>query len=184
MVEMDRRTSYFGYCGPIGFEAVTKICKAINQSSIEGYDDFVLSLDSFGGDISNGIYLYNHLKSTNINTIIFNTGGLSSIALVAFLGARRRLCSKNSMFMMHPVTTPPNHDGMSFEHLQSNIDAAIANDGRIHEILTECTSIPDAVLSKRKFSEVHITPNQALEYGVVHKIREFALPTGASAFQL
>ena len=62
--------------------------------------------------------------------------------------------------------------------------AALADDDRTDNILRQYSSIPDDVLAARRHSEVHIAPPQAIEFGLVQGVREFALPKGHQIIQI
>ena len=68
------------------------------------------------------------------------------------------------MFLIHP-TEMPSHASMRAEQLNSSLLAALADDKRTEDILRQRASIPEDVLSTRRYNEVHITPEQALRSG-------------------
>ncbi len=86
--------------------------------------------------------------------------------------------------MMHPTTLGPFQEPMTWERLSGARTAALADDTRTENVLRERTSIPDNFLNDRRFREVHITPDQALEFGLVHGVREFSLPKGNEILQV
>ena len=88
-----------------------------------------------------------------------------------------------AMFMVHP-TTMGSAEGMSARRLQSTLDAALADDDRTDNILRQYSAIPEDVLAARRHSEVHISPRQAVEFGLVQGVREFALPKGQHIVQI
>jgi len=100
-----------------------------------------------------------------------------------FLAAEQRYCSNHAMFMIHP-TTMGSSEGMTARRLQSTLDAALADDDRTDNILRERSNIPPEVLARRRHSEIHITPREAVEFGLVQGVREFALPKGQHIVQI
>lgn len=136
-----------------------------------------------GGYVADGIYLYNHIRALPLRLVAYNVGSVSSIAVAVFLAADKRYCSAHAMFMIHP-TVMPSSEGMGAERLQSALDAALADDTRTESILRERARIPDRLLTDRRAKDVHIGPEQAAEYGIVHGVREFALPRGQQIVQV
>src|SRR5260370_7187686 len=72
-----------------------------------------LLFQSVGGIVGDGICLYNFFKSLPINLTIYNAGAVQSIAIVSYLGAKRRKTSSRAVFMIHrtssgaqPATAP------------------------------------------------------------------------------
>ena len=88
-----KKTAYFGYTGLIEPSGVTRIASALNLATNAGCDEVYLCMSSPGGLVSDGIYLYNHIRSLPIRVISHNTGSLGSIAVAAFVAAEPRYCS-------------------------------------------------------------------------------------------
>ena len=179
----DQRTAYFGFTGMIEPAGVGRIAGALNAAVNGGAESVCLSFSSNGGYVADGIYLHNHIRALPLHLVIYNTGSVGSIAVSVFLAAHERYCSKHAMFMIHP-TTMGSAEGMSARRLQSTLDAALADDDRTDNILREYPSIPDEVLTARRYSEVHISPHQAVQFGLVQGVREFALPQGQNIVQI
>ena len=72
---------------------------------------------------------------------------------------------------------------MQAEQLQSSLTAALADDQRTEDILRERTSIPGALLTERRFKEVYITAEKAVELGLAHAVCDFSLPEGTKSFK-
>lgn len=178
-----KQVAYFGYSGMIDSNGATRIASALNQAVNNNFDQVYLCLSSLGGYVADGIYLYNHIRGLSIDVTTHNVGSVSSIAVAMFLAADHRLCSAHSMFLIHPTSFPP-QEGMTAERLQSTLDAALADDQRTESILRERTGLPDDLLNARRARDVHITPQIALDHGLVHGISEFSLPKGNQIIQI
>jgi ATP-dependent protease ClpP protease subunit len=83
--------------------------------------------------------------------------------------------------MIHPVQMQANGAHAS---LQSSLDAALAEEKRIDQILAERTAIPQDVLSQRRSIELFFAADKALEFGLIHEIGVFTLPPGNKVFHL
>lgn len=177
------KIAYFGFTGTIEPNGATKVAAAFNHAVNQGFDEVHLTFSSVGGYVADGIFLYNHIRSLPIKTVIFNTGSVISIAVAVFVAATERYCSQHSMFMIHP-TTMNGAEGASAARLQSALNAALADDQRTENILRERTSIPDDLLQARRFTDVHIGADQAVQVGLVHGLREFTLPPGNQIIQI
>jgi ATP-dependent Clp protease, protease subunit len=124
------RVAYLGYCGLIDSAGVTKIAQTLNAAVNGGYTRVHLCFSSNGGYIGDGIYLYNHMRALPIPITIHNTGTVASIATTIFVGAQRRLCSSNGMFMMHPVTVGAKAQSLAIKPLVESLQAAVADETR------------------------------------------------------
>lgn len=177
------KVAYFGYTGGIDSAGATRIAAALNSAVNNGFDEAHLCFSSLGGYVADGIYLYNHMRSLPIKIVAHNIGSCCSIAVAVFVGAEERYCSPHSMFLIHPTAIPSN-ENMGAERLKAFLDAALADDARTESILRERASIPDDILAARRFRDVHIGPKDAAAYGIVHGVRDFALPRGNQIIQI
>lgn len=179
---MSSQPVYFGYTGMIEPGGASRLAGALNSAVNSGAGTVHLSFSSNGGYVADGILLHNHIRALPLHVVIYNTGSVSSIAVTVFLAAAERYCSSHAMFMIHPTTMGSAE--MSARRLQSALDAALADDDRTDDILRQYSTIPDDVLAARRHSEVHISPRQAIEFGLVQGVREFALPKGQQIVQV
>lgn len=179
-----KKTAFYAFTGMIDPNGATRIASALNAAVNNGCEEVYLCLNSIGGYVGDGVFIYNHMRGLPLKITAHNTGGLLSIAVAVFVGAQERYCSKHSTFMMHPTTLGPFQEAMTWERLSGARTAALADDMRTENILRERTNIPDNFLTDRRFREVHITPDQALEFGLVHAVREFSLPKGNEILQI
>lgn len=174
---------YFGYSGLIDDDGVTRLAAAFNLAVNEGTDEVHLCFSSLGGYVHSGIYLYNHIRGLPLRVVTYNVGSVASIAVAVFVAADQRYCSSHGVFMIHPTSLSP-QAGMTATLLQSSLDGALADDLRTENILRERTRIPDSALSARRAKDVHITPQEAVDFGLVQGLREFTLPKGYQILQV
>lgn len=179
---MTTASAYFGFTGVIEPNGVGRIAAALNSAVNGGVEEVHLSFSSNGGYVADGIYLHNHIRALPLRLVIYNTGSVGSIAVSVFLAAAERYCSSHAMFMIHPTTMGSAE--MTARRLQSTLDAALADDDRTDNILRQYSAIPEDILAARRHSEVHISPRQAIEFGLVQGVREFALPKGKHIVQI
>ncbi len=177
------KIAYFGYCGLIDSAGVTRIAGALNTAVNGQYDEVYLCFSSNGGYVGDGVFLYNHIRSLPIPVTVHNTGTVASIAATLFVAGERRLCTAHSIFMMHPVQVGSNGT-MASGPLQAALDSALKDEARTEEILRERARIPEDVLAARRTRDIYLTAQDALNYGLVHEIGQFALPPGNKVFQI
>jgi ATP-dependent Clp protease protease subunit len=178
-----QKTLYVGFCGMIDSEGVTRIATTLNGAVNEQFDCVYLCFSSLGGYVGDGIYLYHHIRSLPLSIVIHNTGTVASIATTIFVAAQHRACSPNSVFMIHPVAAPAGGN-MAAEPLQAALNAALADEARLENILRERTAITEDILARRRTTDVYLTAQQALELGLAHEIGEFTLPAGNKIFHI
>jgi ATP-dependent Clp protease protease subunit len=177
------KVAYFGFTGIIDSQNASKLCAALNVAVNNNFDSVYLCFSSLGGYVADGIYVYNHIRALPIPVTIHNTGSVSSIAVAIFVSGQERFCSPHAMFMIHP-TSIPMQENITSGRAQAVLDAALADDLRTENILRERSTIPKKILVSRRTKDVHITPEQALDYGLVHGVSEFTLPRGNQIIQI
>lgn len=177
------KTLYVGYCGPIDTAGVGRIASVLNEAVNKQFDCVHMTFTSPGGFVSDGIYLYHHIRSLPLDITIHNMGMVASIATSIYAAANRRVACANSMFMIHPVHTQPN-GALAHSALRSTLESAIADEERIDAILKERAAIPDDVLTRRRSVDIFFPAEKALEYGLVHEISDFILPAGNQIFHI
>jgi ATP-dependent Clp protease protease subunit len=168
-----KKTAFYAYTGVIDQNGATRIASAFNAAANNGCDEVYFCFNSLGGYVGDGVFLYNHIRGLPMRTIAHNTGSLMSIAVAVFAGAEERYCSRHSMFMIHPTTLGPFQEAVPWERLDAARSAALADDARTENIL-----------SARRVKDVHINPDEALKFGLVHGVREFSLPKGQEILQV
>lgn len=174
---------HFGFSGMIDDDGVTRLAAAFNLAVNEGCDEVHLCFSSLGGYVHSGIYLYNHIRALPLKVVVHNAGTIASIAVAVFLAAEERYCSQHGVFMIHPTSLSP-QAGMTAALLQSSLFGALADDQRTEDILRQRANIPDGILADRRTKDVHITPGEAVTYGLVQAVREFTLPQGHQILQV
>ncbi len=183
MAESRRSIAYYGYTGSIDSAGVSRIAAALNIAIDNKMDEAMICISSHGGFVSDGIFLYNHIRGLPIRVVMHNTGSVTSIAVTVFVAAAERYCSPHGMFMIHPTIMSPSQD-MTAQRLQSSLDSALADDRRTEDILRARAAIPEEILTARRFKDVYVTPKDAIIYGLVHGIKDFVLPKGAQMVQI
>lgn len=178
------KVRYYSFTGPIGPEQATRLGAAFSAAVNEQCDEVYLCLNSPGGLVGDGIFLYNLIRGLPLRTTIHNVASVSSIATAVFVAAERRLCSPHSTFLVHPTTIGPFQEAVPSQRLELALQSALADDQRIEDILRNRTALPDEMLTGRRIKDIHITPQIALKHGLVHGIEDFALPKGNQIFQV
>jgi ATP-dependent Clp protease, protease subunit len=144
------KIAYLGYCGSIDSAGVTRLCQNLNGAVNQQFDSVYLCLTSLGGYVGDGVYLFNHIRSLPIPVAIHNTGSVASIATTLFVAGEPRYCSRNAIFMMHPVAVGAQSQTLASAPLLSALEAARADEQRTESILRERTKMPADILSARR----------------------------------
>lgn len=136
-----------------------------------------LGINSSGGNVVSGVFLYNLLKSAPYEVVTHNVGNVDSIANVVFLGGSRRIAAASSTFMFHSVGFEPNpNERLEEKNLIEKLDTINAEHTRISQILADRTKLTVDVGLELFRQQRTKNAGWALDNGLVHDVGEFAMP--------
>ena len=174
---------YATFCSVIDTLAVQWIMNGISVASQNNVERVHLLFESTGGNVGDGICLYNFFKTCPIGLSIYNAGTVASIAAVAYLGAETRVVSKHATFMVHPSTNWAQAVNTA-ERLKTAIESLRIDDARTTENLRKHLEVSKSKWSKLRYNELWFTAQDALASGLATEIGEFAPPQGAKLYNL
>jgi ATP-dependent Clp protease protease subunit len=169
---------YATLCGRVDDAMTQRVFNRLVDAINSGVKTLHLLIQSSGGIIGEGIALHNFLKNMPIDIVAYNGGSIQSIAVIAFLGAKRRMASKSATFMMHKATFNPGRASTSFQ-LNAATQSLMVDDDRIENILRQHIVMPEEKWNVHRFADLFITADDALEYGLIDEIADFAPPANA-----
>lgn len=180
---MDEQDSaYLTYAGEINQATVGRLFNAIAIAS-QQKQNVHLMLQSTGGMVSDGIALYNVFASSPVDLTLYNVGGVSSIAAIAFLGAKTRLSSAHGVFMFHrPYSNPqPGQRDLALAAITKGLSL---DDARTAAIMRGALTLSNEQWELYEKAELHLSASEALQASLIHRIAEFSPPTGSQVFNL
>jgi ATP-dependent protease ClpP protease subunit len=174
--------AYAVFCGMIDQNAAQRIMAGINGATEQKRERLHLVFQSTGGSIGDGICLHNYFKAAPIDLILYNMGQISSIAVIAYLGARVRMTNANATFMIHTPTAPPM--AMTPELLKAANQSIRIDDERIKAILKSHIRIAERQWSGFRHKELWFTAADAVKSGIATTVGDFSPPKGAPIYTL
>lgn len=134
-----------------------------------------LLIQSQGGDVNEGIFLYNLIQGLPMDVIAYNCGFVGSAATTAYLGAKKRVVSKNGAFMIHKVTAgmvrAANATANSLPALTNSV---ILDDARSERILQSHLTLTPEQWTVHAMADLHLSADEAVTAGLAHEVGEFA----------
>ncbi len=172
---------YGAFCGQINEENTAKLISSLTTATVKRQNVHLL-FQSAGGTVGEGICLYNFFKSLPVGLTIYNVGSLSSIAVVAYLGAKRRVTSSRAMFMIHRNTTTMT--GVPAMMIKGVTKSLILDDARAESILSESVTLPaEERWSNLDYYDFYLSGEEAVQTGLAHEIGEFSPPPRTQVWQ-
>jgi ATP-dependent protease ClpP protease subunit len=175
---------YASFAGGLDQAATGRLFNAYSIASQKQVPEIHLLFQTTRGNVSEGVVLYNFIRNFPIPTSIYNGGGVNSAGVILFCGAQHRYASAHATFLIHSTylgNVSAAHSGT----LYGLADSIALDDERTTAILREHLKLPDeSWVAHRSNRDVSFGARQALEYGLIHEIREFVPPAGTQVFNL
>jgi ATP-dependent protease ClpP protease subunit len=173
---------YAVFSGPITEDTAKKMANNLIAAGHKGFTEIHILFQTNGGDVSSGIFLHDFLKSYPHPVTIYSAGSVQSIGVTIYLGARRRLAGKNSLFMLHRTTFGP--PPITGEKLSNLSGMAKLEDDRTRNILKEHITLTPASWDNLGDNQFWFNPEDAVASGLAHAIGEFSPPRGFGLWSL
>jgi len=139
----------------------------------KGMTKLHLILNTPGGFIQDGIYIYNMLKGLpiEVNTINHYRADLSGLML--FCAGKNRYCSDHARFILHAPKYTINSSDLFYEDYFNIkiLDSIKENNLKIIEIISENSNLEEEEIIKLIRSSAILHENRALKMGIVTEIK-------------
>jgi ATP-dependent Clp protease, protease subunit len=170
------------FAGPIDQQAVQRVTNALTIATNNGVDEIHLLFQTTGGIVGDGICIYNVFRTSPVRISLYNAGSVTSIGVVAYLGAGKRKSSTRATFMIHRTYFSP--VGATSDRLQAAANTAILDDQRIEAILHSHVTLPQEKWDIHNVADLWLSADEALEAKLATEIDEFTPPKGEQLFYL
>ena len=170
---------YGMFAGPIDQAAAQRISNAMSLAINNRVEGIHLLFQSGGGNVGDGIYIFNLFRSLPISLTLYNAGSIASIAVIAYLGAAKRITTSNATFRVHRYFSPV---GATSGKLQSADNTAILDEKRIESILQSKLKLPEDKLKLRSVADLSLSADEAVAAGLATSIGDFMPPKGQLMF--
>jgi ATP-dependent Clp protease protease subunit len=173
---------YLIFCGSIDGGSAQKIANALSNAANQRAKSVHLVMQTAGGSVADGVFLYNLFRSTPIDLTLYNIGSIASAGVIAYLGAPHRKTSAFAIFMTHRTTAPMLPANAN--QLRAITHSIYLDDARTEAILKAHLKLSEDVWANLWRHDLHWSAYDAVTVGVADAVAEFAPPFGASIFTL
>jgi ATP-dependent protease ClpP protease subunit len=179
-------TVYVSFSGEISPHTTESLLAVMANCVNQQVKTVYLMVSTPGGNVMNGMNLYNVLRGMPFELITHNVGNVDSIGNAIFLAGKKRYACPHSTFMFHGVGFDlKNHTGRLEEKNLKELLASILSDHkRIGNVISERTKLTDEVVATL-FSEAQTKDATfAVGAGIVDEIKDVQIPAGSSVISL
>jgi len=155
------------------FDEINEVTSATLIESLNELDTdkrkrpITLYLSSPGGYCSYGFAVVDAIERLKCPIKVIGTGEIASMAPLIYVACDERMVTPHTFFMFHPISTG-GEDYLKF--LKARFKNAEEIEAMYDRYLISKTNIPRSVYTKAKSSEVYINAQDAIKYGIAHKI--------------
>jgi ATP-dependent protease ClpP protease subunit len=179
-------TVYITFNAEITPASAEGLLAVMANCATQGVKKVYLAMSSPGGDVMQGMTLYNVLRGMPFELTTHNVGNIDSMGNVVFLAGVKRYACAHATFMFHGVGFDMRNQNVRLEekNVLELLDNITNNHRRIGTILEERTKI-DKALIPELFREAQTKDaNFAVSSGIIDEIRDLQIPPGGPVISL
>ena len=144
-----------------------------------------LLISSPGGQVDSGVMAYNFLKGCPAEVITHNINSCDSIAGVIYAAGELRLSVPHGRFLLHgPSANFAANANYTETQLEERLTTLKNNIDNIAGVLAGATGKSESTIHQDMRQGLTLDPERAVEYGLVHEIREELYPAGARVLRV
>ena len=179
-------TVYVTFSAEINPKSAESLMAVMANCATQGVKTVYLAMSTPGGEVVQGITLYNVLRGMPFRLITHNVGNVDSIGNAVFLAGSPRYACPHSTFMFHGVGFSMANQTVRLEekNVREMLGSILNDHARIGTILEERTKI-DKALIPELFREAQTKDSAfAISCGIVDEIRDLQIPAGGPVVSL
>jgi len=128
-----------------------------------------LRINSLGGDVFDGMAMYNVIKRREARTTVYIEGIAASIATIIALGADEVVMAENSLFMIHNAWGGTMGEAKDMRKTADTLDKISSE---LTDIYRKKTGLSNDVLAEMMDAETWLNADEAYELGFVDTISD------------
>lgn len=154
---------------PIDEETVAALTEQLFFLSQISNEDITLMINSDGGNVSDGLALYDIMKLVPCDIRTICVGMAASMAAIILAGGTKgkRFVMKHSRIMMHQLYS--GQEG-KLSDLKNDLKECERVERICNEILSEATGQPLSKIQKDQQKDFWMSAEEAIEYGIADKM--------------
>jgi ATP-dependent protease ClpP protease subunit len=176
---------YVSFSAEINANTTESLISLLADCGNQGARHVYLLFSTPGGNIMNGINLYNVLRAFPFELTTHNVGNVDSIGNVVFLAGDKRYASPRSTFMFHGVGFDiAAGQRMEERNLKELLASVLADQERMGRIIAERTNLKANAIRQLFLEAQTKDASYAASNGIVHEIRDVEIPAGSPVLTL
>lgn len=142
-------------------------------SELQGVKQINVYINSYGGEVSEGLAIYNALKRHSAHVTTHCDGMACSIASVVFMAGDTRVMGSASLLMIHNAWSALAGNAKEMRKMADDLDKITAASVAAY---MEHVTLSEVQLKHKMDAETWVTPSEALEWGFATQIGDKDMP--------
>ena len=147
----------------VGSFDIAKELKEVKSSNL------LVRINSYGGEVAQGLGIYNLLKSFKGRVTTANDGFACSAASVIFMAGEKRVMPRSSLLMIHNAATIAYGDSNDFKKMADTLEKVTQPSVEVYKAVSKLSEVE---IKKMMDDETWISADEALEYGFATHVIE------------
>ncbi len=177
-------SKYISFNAPIVPITAQVLMGALAKAVQDGYSEINVMLSTPGGEVNQGITLYNFINSLPVTVNMFNLGSVNSIGNVVYQAGKKRTACKFSSFMFHGVGFDIKNERLELSHLQEKMENLQNDQSLILDIMVKHTNLSSTHIEDLFRKMAFINAEESLKNGISDEIADVSVPIGTPVEQL
>jgi len=174
--------SFSAEISPKTTESLIAVMAEAANSNVRGV---YLALSTPGGQVRDGMNLYNVLRGMPFTLTTHNVGSVNSIGNTVFLAGEKRYATANSTFMFHGVGfTITSATRLEEQDMRDRLDTILADQKSIGSVIVDNANLNQRQVASLFRNQQTKDAGWAVDKGIIHEIREFQIPKGSPVVSL
>ncbi len=177
---------YVSFSAEINANTCESLIAVTAQQANNGVSHVCLMLSTPGGNVMNGLNVYNVLRAMPFELTTHNVGNVDSIGNAIFLAGDHRYACPHSTFMFHGVALTVQGTGAAFDEkaLREHLGSLSADQARIASILVDRTRMDTGEVAESFLEARTKDATYAVGVGIVDDVRDVNILPGAPVVSL
>jgi ATP-dependent Clp protease protease subunit len=185
VTDMASKTAYIKFFAGVDQASVNALMGAVEQKLGQDTNEIVLLISSPGGSVFHGLSAYNFLKGVPVRLVTHNFGSVDSMGVVLFCAGDQRLSVPHARFLLHAVHSAfSQRVSLEEQQLEERLKGLRIDIENIAGVIAATTGKSEEQVTQDMLNRTTLNPEQAVEYGLVHEIKEDLLPAGADLISI
>jgi ATP-dependent Clp protease, protease subunit len=182
----DGNVAYVSFQARITSTTVQALLAACVRLGNAGTDTVHLLLSTTGGDVSQGVALYNMLWGMPFDLVTHNVGEIRGVGNVAFLAGARRFACEHATFSFDGLGLNTNsRKHFAEREIRDRLKQIQSDQDRLAEIIRRRCTFKSAAEIKKLFKDGAIKDNSFAEKkGIIQGVEPVRVPKGVPFVQL